>query len=113
MNPERVKGFHAIEQWIRHAERVSAVAKELHGDLNEHDYLTRLIEENVITQLDNLGTYPSVAAKVRSGALSLHGMTFDIATGEVRMLEPDTFRFRPIREVAREFAEEERQAQAV
>jgi carbonic anhydrase len=107
MNPERVKGIHAIEQWIRHAERVSAIAKELHGDLNEHDYLVRLIEENVITQLDNLVTYPSVAAKMRSGALAIHGMTFDIATGNVRMLERSTYVFRPIQEVAEELAAKE------
>ncbi len=100
MNPEKIKGLAAIEQWIRHADRVSAVAREIHGHLEEKEYLTRLIEENVITQLDNLVTYPCVAAKMRSGCLLLHGMTFDIATGEIKMLERSTYEFRPLREVA-------------
>ena len=45
-HPERLVGMRAVSQWIRHAERVSAVARELHGDLNDKDFLNRLIEEN-------------------------------------------------------------------
>jgi carbonic anhydrase len=112
MNPEKIKGLSAIEEWIRHADRVTAIAKELHGDLDEKAYLDRLIEENVIAQLDNLATYPSVAAKLRGGCLQLHGMTFDIATGEVKMLERKTYSFRPIREMAEEYGVEQPQLQS-
>jgi carbonic anhydrase len=105
MNPEKVKGLPAVQQWIRHAERVSAVAREIHGNLNEKEYLTRLIQENVIAQLDNLVTFPAVAARMRSGGLLLHGMTFDIATGQIKMLERSTYEFKPLQEVA-EFAQE-------
>ena len=99
MNPEKVNGFRAIQDWIRHAERVSAVAKELHSNLDEPEYLDRLIEENVITQLDNLGTYPGVAARLRAGSLLVHGMVFDIATGQVKMLDRAALTFRPIHEM--------------
>jgi carbonic anhydrase len=100
MNPEKIKGLPAVQQWIRHADRVSAVAKEMHGHLDDKEYLTRLIEENVIAQLDNLVTYPCVAAKMRSDSLSIHGMTFDIATGEIKMLDRSTYEFKLLQEVA-------------
>jgi carbonic anhydrase len=99
MSPERLVGMRAVSQWIRHAERVSAVARELHGDLNDKDFLNRLIEENVITQLDNLSTYPCVAAKMRSGNLQIHGLVFDIASGEFSMLDRGSLTFLPLSEV--------------
>jgi carbonic anhydrase len=113
MNPEKIKGLPAIEQWIQHADRVTAIAKELHGNLDEKAYLSRLIEENVIAQLDHVATYPSVAAKMRSGYLAIHGMTFDIATGDVKILERSTYTFRPIAEVAAQFADDQLQVQNV
>lgn len=93
MDPEKVKEFRAVAQWLRHAERVSAVARELHGDANDADFLNRLIEENVITQLDNLATHPCVAAKLRSGNLQVHGLVFDIPSGEFRVLDRVTHTF--------------------
>lgn len=87
MNPAKVQHLRAVARWIRHAERVSAVAKELHGDANDHDFLNRLIEENVIAQLDNLATHPCVAAKLRSDSLLLHGLVFDIPSGAFSILD--------------------------
>jgi carbonic anhydrase len=99
MSPEKLQGMRAVSQWIRHAERVSAVARELHGDLDDRDFLNRLIEENVITQLDNLATYPCVAAKMRSGNLLIHGLVFDIGSGEFQMLDRSSLKFLPLNEV--------------
>jgi carbonic anhydrase len=107
MNPEKLKGLKMVQQWIRHADRVAAVAAELHGDLNDRDYLARLIEENVVAQLDHLMTYPCVASKVRSGNLYMHGLVFDIASGEFRMLDRNTFTLLPLREVLERRAKNE------
>lgn len=105
MKPDEIRQYRAVSKWIQQAERVAAVAREIHADLNERDYLDRLIEENVITQLDNLITYPGVAARMRRGDLSLHGIVFDIATGTVKMLDRSTYSFRPVNEFA-EFSDE-------
>ncbi len=100
MNPEKIKEYRAVYQWLHHAERVTAITNAVHGDLEKKDYLARLIEENVIAQIDNLMTYPSVAATVRSGAAFLHGLVFDIATGEFTMLDRASYAFKPLTEVA-------------
>lgn len=99
MQPEKIQQYRAVWQWLQHAERVTAVTEELHSDLGRRDYLNRLIEENVVAQLDNLMTYPAVAAKLRSRNLGLHGMVFDIATGQFTMLDRSTYAFKPLNEV--------------
>jgi carbonic anhydrase len=93
MHPEKVSQYRAVAHWLRHAERVSAVARELHGDADDAEFLNRLIEENVITQLDNLATHPCVAAKMRSGNLQIHGLVFDIPSGEFKVLDRLTHTF--------------------
>jgi carbonic anhydrase len=107
MTPEKVKGLRAVSAWIRHADRVSAVANELHGNLDDRRFLNHLIEENVIAQLDHLITYPCVAAKLRSGNLFVHGMIFDIPKGEFRLLDRSTLKFLPLTEVLAKRAEQQ------
>ena len=88
LHPEKVAQYRAVSHWLRHADRVAPIVRELHGDdLSEAEFLSRLIEENVIAQLENLTTHPWVAAKVRAGAVVLHGLVIDIATGTFRMLD--------------------------
>lgn len=96
VHPEKVQHLRAVAKWIRHAERVSAVARELHGDVDSHDFLSRVIEENVIAQLDNLVTHPSVAAKMRSGNLQVHGLVFDIPSGQFSVLDRTANKFVPL-----------------
>jgi carbonic anhydrase len=100
LHPEKVQSYRAVARWIRHAERVSAVAHELHRDLDDDQMLNLLIEENVVAQLHNLVTHPCVAAKMRTGWLQIHGMVFDIGSGEFRILDRHTERFAPLSEVA-------------
>ncbi len=102
LHPEKVMQFRAVAQWLRHADRASAVAKELDGDLPEEEFLKRLIEENVVAQLDNLSTHPWVAAKVRAGILTLHGMVVDIATGSFSVLDRQAQRFYPLSAATKE-----------
>ncbi|PKM26482.1 MAG: carbonate dehydratase, partial [Gammaproteobacteria bacterium HGW-Gammaproteobacteria-12] len=43
-----------------------------------------LTEENVVAQLDHLRTHPSVAARLASGQLQIHGWVYDIDSGSIR-----------------------------
>jgi len=56
------------------------------------DYLTRLEQASINESLENLLTFPYIAAAVQSGALVLHGAYFDVATGEVFIREADGYR---------------------
>lgn len=97
MDPAKVQEFRAVRSWLHHAERVVAVVREAHPGLSDKEWLELVIEENVEAQMHHLLTHPSVAAKVRTGALKLHGMVFDIAQGLVKVLDRRSGRFRSAR----------------
>jgi carbonic anhydrase len=61
-----------------------ATADHPADEMAAHD---RLSEGNVVRQLHNLMTYPSVRAAVDEGRVRLIGMHFDATTGNVRFLE--------------------------
>jgi carbonic anhydrase len=61
-----------------------ATAEHPADDGSAHD---RLSEGNVVRQLHNLMTYPSVRTAVDDGRVHLIGMHFDTTTGNVRFLE--------------------------
>lgn len=96
LQPEKVKGMPAVSHWLKQTERAVAVVHELNGGKDEHEKLDRLIEENVVAQLEHLATHPSVAAKTRSGALRLHGWVYDIAHGEFHVFETTQRTFVPL-----------------
>ena len=60
--------------------------------------MTATVEENVLVQLENLRTLPSVASRLVKGDLHLHGWVYKIETGEVFAYEPASGQFVPLAE---------------
>ncbi len=83
LHPEKIQGVPTVARWLRHAEGARRMVEENHECLNEHSKLECLIEENVITQLENLKTHPPVAVALARGDLQLYGWTYQISTGEI------------------------------
>ncbi|KIZ13647.1 carbonic anhydrase [Streptomyces natalensis] len=76
----------AVAGWLRHADAAQARTAAT-GDV------AALIRQNVLAQLANLATHPSVARARAENRLTLHGWVYDIATGGVENLSaagPDT-----------------------
>jgi carbonic anhydrase len=73
----------AVADWLRHADASLARAATA-GDAQ--DRVAALVRENVLAQLANLATHPSVARALARKALTLHGWVFDIPTGTVEDL---------------------------
>ncbi|MFX0578983.1 carbonic anhydrase [Nocardia nepalensis] len=48
--------------------------------------VAQLVRQNVLAQLTNLATHPSVARRIAEHSLTLHGWVFDIPTGTVEEL---------------------------
>ena len=57
------------------------------------DYLKQLEQASLNRSLDNLATFPFVRAASERNALALFGAYFDVATGELSVLERDSGRF--------------------
>jgi len=82
----------AVSHWLRYSDAAKAVVEKKTFD-NETDKVNAMVEENVIAQLNNIKTHPSVAVGLRDGAIRLHGWVYDIESGAIRTLDKGTKRF--------------------
>lgn len=84
-----------VEAWLKHAAATRQIVLENYTHLkdNPRDLLTAAVEENVLVQLENLRTHPSVAAALSRGALTLHGWVYKIETGQVFAYDPTAGQF--------------------
>jgi carbonic anhydrase len=62
MHPEDVKNMPSLCQWLTHAQTTQRIVQENYSHLDDEKRLTVTIEENVLVQLENLRTLPSVAS---------------------------------------------------
>ncbi|MEV4869212.1 carbonic anhydrase [Streptomyces syringium] len=74
-----LSGAPAIADWLRHADASRARATAETGTEN----VAALVRENVLAQLANLATHPSVARALAQNTVTLHGWVYDIPTGTV------------------------------
>ncbi|ORI20467.1 carbonate dehydratase [Rhodococcus sp. 1163] len=83
-------GLPEIADWLRHADAARARTVSAGTDL---DRVTTLVRNNVLAQLANLATHPSVARSLAEDTLTLQGWVYDIGTGMVEETDPTTGRF--------------------
>lgn len=95
LDPASLQRMPTVKAWLSHAEVARHVVEENCGCANEHT-LGILTEENVVAQLDHLRTHPSVAARLASGQLFIHGWVYNIGTSEIRAYDAQTGEFRLI-----------------
>ncbi|WP_417663279.1 carbonic anhydrase [Pseudomonas sp.] len=98
LNPESLERMPTVKAWLRHAEVAKTVVAENCGCVDHHTTLGLLTKENVLAQLDHLRTHPSVAAKIASGQLFVHGWVYDIETSEIVAYDAELGEFRSIDE---------------
>jgi carbonic anhydrase len=72
-----------VYDWLKHAEATRRLIKENYADYEGEELLNATIEENVLTQLENLRTYPVIHSKLHQGEISLYGWVYKIDTGGV------------------------------
>lgn len=93
LTPSDTEKMPAVRSWLRHAEATRRIVEENYADLDDDDRQTVTIEENVLTQLENLRTLPAVAAAMARGKVHLHGWVYKIETGEVFAYDPEQGQF--------------------
>lgn len=98
LQPEMVKSLPAVASWLSHAETTKRIVTDNYKHLSGLPLLTATIEENVLVQLENLRTLPSVASRLVVGDLKLHGWVYKIETGEVFAFDHATGQFLPLAE---------------
>ena len=90
LNPGALEEFPNVAAWLSYAQVE-------HRDAAPTDeFLLSLTEHNVVAQLKNLRSHPTVAARLREGNLALHGWVYHIGTGSVTALDEEAGKFLPL-----------------
>ena len=85
------------KKWLSLGEKAKSMAMIALGKDAEKEKLLRLTERlSVITQIENLLTYPSVKKKVDSGEINIHGWMYEIDTGNIEYYDPDVSEFKAL-----------------
>lgn len=100
LEEEQTKSLPAVRAWLGHAEATRRIILENYEHIPEGKArLLATIEENVLVQLENLRTHPSVAAAVARQDLALHGWVYKFETGQVFSFSSEREQFVPLEEV--------------
>ena len=88
------------KKWLTLAEKAKSQALIALGSDADKEELYRLTEKlSVISQIENLLTYPSVKAGVDKDEIRIHGWMYDIASGEIEYFDPETSQFLSIKSI--------------
>jgi carbonic anhydrase len=79
-----------LYQWLKHAEATRRLVQENYQDYSDAELLEITIAENVLTQIDNLKTYPVVHSRLYQGKLKIYGWIYHLETGEVLAYDSET-----------------------
>ncbi len=96
LHPEKLIDLPATASWLEHAVAARSVALRSRLGNTDEARLHVLTEENILAQLRNLTTHPSVAAKLALGDLTLHGWHYRIHTGEISAYDQSSRLFRQL-----------------
>ncbi|AXE31749.1 carbonic anhydrase [Chromobacterium phragmitis] len=93
-NPIDAKKFIHTRKWLTLGFQAKDIALKTLGEGADKNQLYSLTEKlSVVSQIQNLLTYPYVKEKVDQGALHLHGWMYDIETGALEYYDPDAREF--------------------
>lgn len=113
LEPETVAPLPAVAAWLSHAETTRRIVRDNYGHLHGDPLVTATVEENVLVQLENLRTLPSVASRLVRGDLHLHGWVYKIETGQVFAFEPASGQFVPVAQYSPSEAATRRRATSI
>ncbi len=89
LNPDALAEFPNVTAWLQYA------AVEQREAEPSAEFLLTMAEHNVVAQLKNLRSHPSVAARLEAGDLALHGWVYHIGCGKVTAWDEAAGKFLP------------------
>lgn len=87
-------------KWLTLGEKAKSMAMLALGANAPREELYHATEQlSIVTQIENLLTYPYVKKLVEEEKLFIHGWYYDIETGAIEYYDPDIYQFRPLSEL--------------
>jgi len=84
-----------VYDWLQHAEATRRLVQENYSTYSTEELLEITVAENVLTQIENLKTYPVIRSKLYQGKLQIYGWIYHLETGEVLAYDPQTHAYVP------------------
>ncbi|WNW09788.1 carbonic anhydrase [Pseudomonas sp. DTU_2021_1001937_2_SI_NGA_ILE_001] len=82
----------AVASWLRYADSAKVV-NEARQHPDQPTKVAAMVRENIIAQLANIQTHPSVRLALEEGRLTLHGWVYDIESGRIDAFDRHTGTF--------------------
>jgi len=96
LHPERAQGLPAMQEWMRHSSEPRHRIMRDHPASPDDEKLRLLTEYNVLAQVENLKSHPSVHSRITRGELDIRGWIYDIGDGCVWAADPESGNFQPL-----------------
>ena len=96
LKPEMLKELPDTARWLQLAETTRQIVRAKYQHLSGDELLSATIEENVLSQIENLQTHPAVAVGLMRGTLKLHAWHYEIETGEIYAYDIESGQFKPL-----------------
>jgi carbonic anhydrase len=93
LNPEPLEPLASVSAWLHYAEPARQAVGQTHTG---SQVLLAVTERNIVEQLGNLRTHPSVKARLEQGDLRLHGWLYDLGEGTVAAYDAEREAFVPL-----------------
>ncbi len=93
LHPDSVAEMPSVKGWLAHGECARQIVRQNYSQLDDDTRMNVLVQENVLVQLENLRTHPSVAVRLSRGDLRLFGWVYKLETGEVFAYHADEGQF--------------------
>ncbi|MFN6568757.1 carbonic anhydrase [Dendronalium sp. ChiSLP03b] len=72
-----------VHDWLKYAEATRRLVLDHYSHYEGEELLEIIIAENVLTQIENLRTYPVIRSKLYRGQLNIYAWIYQIETGEI------------------------------
>lgn len=88
------KDMPSVHSWLKqHAEATRRLVVENYRTYNQNQLLKIAIEQNVLTQVKHLATYPIVGSGLHAGTLNIYAWIYEIESGKVFTYDPSAGQF--------------------
>jgi carbonic anhydrase len=93
LHPEKMSALPAVARWMEFASAARHKLSMDYQDLPQDQQQAVLTELNVLAQIDNLHTHPSVQRALKEARLDIHAWVYHIRSGEVWSYKQDACGF--------------------
>ena len=93
LDPAAANEMPGVQKWMSHGFRARDRAFRERAYARKEEQLELITEYNVLEQIENLKTHPSVHKRLRYGEVEIRGWVYDIGDGSIREANLETGEF--------------------